>query len=46
MDLLFVILVLAGFIFHFLSTWSVAYADRLAWGCWLAAAILWAVLRL
>lgn len=46
MDLLFVILVLAGFIFHFLSTWPIAYASRIAWGSWLAAAVLWALTRL
>ena len=41
--MLFDILVLAGFLFHFLATWPVNYASRIAWGCWLAAAIIWAI---
>ncbi|MGH6992426.1 MAG: hypothetical protein ACRED8_03900 [Caulobacteraceae bacterium] len=43
MTLLFVILVVAGFVFHFLATFGVNYATRIAWGLWLAAAVLWAI---
>ncbi len=46
MTLLFVILVLLGFVFHFLATFPVTYAGRIAWGCWLIAAILWAIPQL
>jgi hypothetical protein len=45
MDLLFTILVVLGFVFQFLATWPVNFAERIAWGCWLAASILWAVGR-
>lgn len=45
MTLLFTALVVLGFLFRFLATYPVNYADRIAWGCWLAAAIIWAVLR-
>lgn len=45
MTLLFTILVLLGFVFKFLATWPVNYAERIAWGCFLAAAILWAIGR-
>lgn len=41
----FIIFVLTGFLFHFLSSWPVTYASRIAWGAWLIAAILWAVER-
>lgn len=40
--ILFVIFVVAGFIFKFLATWPVTYAERIAWGCWLAASLIWA----
>jgi hypothetical protein len=43
MHLLFVLLVLLGFIFKLLATFPVNYAERIAWGCWLAAAVIWAV---
>lgn len=43
MTLLFVILILLGFIFKLLATWPVTpYAERLAWGFWLGAAVIWA----
>lgn len=45
MTLLFTILVVLGFVFMLLSTFPVNYADRIAWGCWLAASIIWAVGR-
>lgn len=41
--LVFVILVVLGFGFHFLATWPSQFpATRFAWGCWLAAALVWA----
>jgi len=44
MTLLFVVFVLIGFVFMFLSTLpNVPYAARIAWGSWLVAAIVWAV---
>jgi hypothetical protein len=43
MTLLFTILVVLGFLFHFLATWPVNYASRIAWGLWFVAAVLWAV---
>lgn len=43
LNLLFVLAVLLGFIFKFLATRPVNYAERIAWGCWLVAAVLWAV---
>ncbi len=46
MALLFALLVIFGFLFHFLSTFPVAYASRVAWGLWLAASIIWAVPKL
>ena len=42
---LFIVLVVMGFVFHFLATWPVTYATRIAWGCWLAASLLWAFLK-
>lgn len=42
--MLFIILVVLGFLFHFLATWPVTpFATRIAWGCWLVASILWAL---
>ena len=43
--LVFVILVVLGFGFHFLATWPTGQfpASRFAWGCWLAAALVWAL---
>lgn len=46
MTLLFVLFVLLGFVFHFLATFPVNYASRIAWGCWLVAAIIWAIPQL
>lgn len=44
MHLLFVLLIVGGFLFHFLSTFPVSpYSSRIAWGCWLAASIMWAL---
>ncbi|MHB8529729.1 MAG: hypothetical protein ACYC8V_09500 [Caulobacteraceae bacterium] len=43
MTLLFTLLVVVGFLLHFLATFPVNYASRIAWGCWLAAAVLWAL---
>jgi len=43
MSILFALLVLAGFVFHFLATFPVQYASRIAWGSWLVAAIIWAL---
>jgi len=43
--ILFLIFVVAGFVFKFLATWPVTYTERIAWGCWLAAALLWAFQR-
>lgn len=43
MQLIFVLFVLSGFLFQFLATFPVPYAARIAWGCWLVAALLWAV---
>lgn len=43
--ILFLIFVVAGFLFHFLATWPVTYASRIAWGCWLVASLLWAFQR-
>ncbi len=42
LSILFLIAVVAGFIFKFLATWPVAYAERIAWGCFLAASLIWA----
>ena len=42
MNLIFVLLVDAGFLFHFLATFPVSpWSTRIAWGCWLAAALVW-----
>jgi hypothetical protein len=44
-NLLFVIFVVAGFIAMFISTWPTSFpALRVAWGCWLIASIIWAVM--
>lgn len=43
MELIFAILVVLGFGFHFLATWPVNYAERIAWGSWLVAAVIWAI---
>jgi hypothetical protein len=44
LHLLFAILVVLGFAFHLVATWPAPWpAARLAWACWLIAAILWAM---
>ena len=45
--LAFLILVVAGFLFLFISTWATGSfpARRVALGCWLIASIIWAVGR-
>lgn len=43
MTLIFVLLVVAGFLFWFLATFPVNFAERVARGCFLGAAILWAI---
>lgn len=44
MTIVFILFVLLGLAFHFLATWPTpAYAKRIAWGCWLAAGIVWAI---
>lgn len=45
MGLLFVLLVVLGFLAKFLATFPVAYAERIAWGLWLAASVVWAIGR-
>jgi hypothetical protein len=43
MHLIFVLFVLAGFLFMLLAQFPVPQAARIAWGCWLIAALLWAL---
>jgi hypothetical protein len=44
LGLVFVVLVVAGFIAMFISTWPTSFpAARIAWGCWLVASLLWAL---
>ncbi len=44
--LLFTIFVLLGVVFQFLATFPrPPYSSRIAWGCWLIAAIIWAFER-
>jgi hypothetical protein len=45
MNLIFIVLILLGFAFKFLATWPITYAERIAWGCWLIAAVIWAIGR-
>jgi hypothetical protein len=41
--LLFAIFVVLGLVFHLVATWpKPGPAARIAWACWLIAAILWA----
>jgi hypothetical protein len=40
--LIFAIFVILGFTFWFIATWPVAFAERIARGLFLAAALLWA----
>lgn len=42
---LFIALVVAGFLAHFLSTFPVNHASRIAWGLWVVASVIWAVGR-
>jgi len=49
MNLVFVLLVVIGFLFHFLATIPVPpswYPSRIAWFLWFMAALLWAVPQL
>ena len=44
MNLIFVLLVVVGFVFHFLATFPTGpYCTRIAWGSWLIASLLWAM---
>ena len=43
MNLLFVFLVVMGFLFLFLATFPVPYASRIGWGCLFGASLLWAL---
>jgi hypothetical protein len=43
--ILFLIFVVAGFIFWFLASFSVTYAERIARGCFLIASLIWAFQR-
>jgi hypothetical protein len=44
MALLLTLLVVLGFLFHFLATFPVSpWSTRIAWGCWFAASLLWAL---
>lgn len=44
MTLLFTLLVVLGFIFRFVGCFPVNFpATAFAWGCWMVAAILWAI---
>ncbi len=45
LTILFVLFVIAGFLFHFLATWPMPWAARVAWLCWLLASLLWAIQR-
>lgn len=38
---LFLIFVIAGFLFQLLATWPVTYAARIAWACWFVASLIW-----
>ena len=43
LSLIFTILVVVGFAFHFLATFGTPpYASRIAWGSWLFASLIWA----
>lgn len=46
MTLLFTLLVVLGFLGHFLATYPVNYASRVAWGCWFIASLIWAIPQL
>lgn len=44
MTLVFTLCVVLGFVFHFLATFPTGpYCTRIAWGCWLVAAVIWAL---
>ena len=43
-NFIFILLVIAGFGFHFLATYNnPPWSSRAGWGCWLVASFLWAV---
>lgn len=46
LSLLFALSVLLGFVFWFMATWPVNYAERIARGCFLVAAVVWTVQHL
>jgi hypothetical protein len=41
--MIFAILVVIGFLFWLLATWPVAYAERVARGCFFVSAFIWAL---
>lgn len=41
--MLFVLLIVVGFILWFLATWPVPFAERIARGCFMVAAFIWAL---
>lgn len=46
LTMLFVVLVVLGFMFKFMASFGMPpWAERAAWGCWLAASIVWALGR-
>lgn len=48
LEIIFAVLVVLGFIFHFLSTWPAPNGFPLArwgWGCWVIASILFFLAR-
>lgn len=45
MAILFALLVVLGFAAKFAASFGSATAERIAWGCWLVASILWAIAR-
>ncbi len=46
MDIIFIALVLIGFVAQFLATFPTGpWTIRVAWGAWLAAALIWAISR-
>lgn len=44
--LIFVLLVVVGFLAMFLGQFPVPHATRIAWGCWLVASLIWALGRI
>jgi hypothetical protein len=44
LHLVFVFLVVLGFIFNFAATWPAPFPGaRLGWGCWMVASLIWAM---